>query len=30
MGAYGHRGFREFLFGSTTNALVKILDAIVE
>lgn len=23
MGAYGHRGFREFLFGSTTNALVE-------
>jgi nucleotide-binding universal stress UspA family protein len=23
MGAYGHRGFREFLFGSTTDALIK-------
>lgn len=23
MGAYGHRGFREFLFGSTTSALVE-------
>lgn len=23
MGAYGHRGFREFLFGSTTNSLVE-------
>lgn len=23
MGAYGHRGFREFLFGSTTNGLVE-------
>jgi nucleotide-binding universal stress UspA family protein len=23
MGAYGHRGFREFLFGSTTRSLVK-------
>jgi hypothetical protein len=22
MGAYGHRGFREFLFGSTTNTLI--------
>lgn len=23
MGAYGHRGFREFLFGSTTNTLIE-------
>lgn len=23
MGAYGHRGFQEFLFGSTTNTLVE-------
>jgi nucleotide-binding universal stress UspA family protein len=23
MGAYGHRGFREFLFGSTTNGLIE-------
>lgn len=23
MGAYGHRGFREILFGSTTSALVE-------
>jgi nucleotide-binding universal stress UspA family protein len=23
MGAYGHRGFRQFLFGSTTSTLIE-------